>query len=207
MNELELYRENTISNLILPDYLGMGYFTFLDDGLREPTKSEDRKLIAINYFKCLAMEIGIPFRKLSFFLKDEIAGGIDDISGNGHIHFLLSFFGLEKIITEYNFQNGLDDYFYITNTILKRLARISRAKGLSKVSRYNYLKHGRSGINYTAKVTKRKWHEKRNCFNDDIIFSGIDYYSRALEKEIDYRKQNNIFSTNLIELNNLAFEF
>ena len=207
MTELEVYKNQTIDNLILPDYLSIGYFTFLDDRLREPTSSNDRLKISINYFKLLSQELSIPFRKLSFFLKDEIAGGINDINGNGHIHFLLSFFGLEKLITEYNFHNEITDYFRITNTIIKKLKMISRAKGISKVSRYNYLKHGRSGINYTAKVSKRKWNEKKNCFNDDIIFSGIDYYSRGLEKEIDYRKQNNIFSTNLIELNNLAFEF
>ena len=91
MNELEVYKNQTIDNLILPDYLSIGYFTFLDDRLREPTSSNDRLKISINYFKLLSQELSIPFRRLSFFLKDEIAGGINDINGNGHVHFLLSF--------------------------------------------------------------------------------------------------------------------
>jgi hypothetical protein len=194
-DELKDFKKCTVNDLMNLDYLSFGYFTFVNRRLQDPTASDQRLKIARSYFKILANEIGVPFRKLSFYLKDEIAGGIDDHNGKGHIHYLLSFSGIEKLIEEYKCHTELKDYFTITSLIIKKFKKITSRYGLSKVSRYDYNKHDANGILYTAKTGKRKWNNFKNCFTEEILYSGFEHKSPALEKEIQSRKENFVGST------------
>jgi hypothetical protein len=162
---IEEYKKKTYSNLILLDYSVFGSFDFSYGDHRLPERSQDRMKISKNIFKVMGMELGgVKSKRLAYYLKDEIAGGIENASGTGHIHFLLS-------------RNGLEEFG--VGSIIKKLKKVSRRYGRHSIKEYDYVNFVDRGIRYTLKTHK---HHK-------LVYSGSEDYSNALEGEITRRKQ------------------
>ena len=159
------YIKESYSNLILLDYSVFGSFDFAYCDHRLPERSEDRIKISKNIFKVMGMELGgVKAKRLAYYLKDEIAGGIGNDRGTGHIHFLLS-------------RNGLEEFG--VETIIKKLKKVSRRYGRHSIKEYDYVNYFDRGIRYTLKTHK---HQK-------IVYSGKEDYSKGLRVEIIKRKQ------------------
>jgi hypothetical protein len=162
---IEEYKKKTYSNLILLDYSVFGSFDFSYGDHRLPERSEDRIKISKNIFKVMGIELGgVKAKRLSYYLKDEIAGGIENASGTGHIHFLLS-------------RNGLEEFG--VGSIIKKLKKVSRRYGRHSIKEYDYVNYCDRGIRYTLKTHK---HQK-------LVYAGSEDYSNALRVEITRRKQ------------------
>jgi hypothetical protein len=171
--ELREYEKQTYNDLILSDYSIFGSFDFRNPrhSLRE--RGRDRIKITKNFFKIMAIQLGLPSgRAVCYYLKDEVSGGIDYDEGRGHIHFLLSLIGFENLIKKYGRRNALI-------RVKTKLKKVSARYGIHKIKEYDYDVFGDRGIRYTLKTQK---HQK-------IVYSGEEDYSKGLRVEIARRKK------------------
>jgi hypothetical protein len=134
---IDYKRNEMIKNLKNFNYLAIGHFSFVNRRHQEPSASDERIKISKNYFKLLATKKKISLRDLDYYIKDELESGVDDPNSHCNVHFLLG---------SRNFDSA--------NDVLKCLKTISSKYGRSDVQRYDYRKHGDSGIRYTAKTHK-----------------------------------------------------
>ena len=159
-NELE---DGLFNELSYDDYLIFGYGSYRNNQDRKPECAEARfghSLAAITH---LAKELKIPRKKLAYFIKDEVSGGVRSPNGYGHQHHLISSYKLEdvdkvrcaEIMTSYwQDRIGICDFqpFDITR----------KAKG----------------IRYIAKVRQNK----------QVVMSGFRM-SKAMNRRLSYLKK------------------
>ena len=171
------YREDKINDLKRVNWLVMFTTTFSNYYLQEREAYQQRMNITHNYLKVLCSKIHLPFRKLEYYIQDEIAGGIDKPNGKGHIHGLVTFKYAPK------------DYLKHKKELKNNLQNVSQNYGITNVKEYDYDNYNEQGIRYSAKIGKGKL----------IEFSGIDYHSPQLKKVISEAKRLDITESWLLE--------
>tara|TARA_Y100000592_G_scaffold80024_1_gene126327 strand:+ start:1599 stop:2270 length:672 start_codon:yes stop_codon:yes gene_type:complete len=179
-NDLIDWNEKAYNDLMRLDYLFFGCFDFRNPLLSVREKSEDRLNISKNIFRVTAIELGLPAKSLSYYLKDEIAGGIDHHSGYGHTHWLLAFNGLEKKLRPYDLKKS-------KSIIKEKLRKVSDGWGKNSIREYDYDSFLDRGVKYTAKTQK----------HDKIVFSGLEYSSDRFRHEVKKKSDYNLYSSSL----------